>query len=366
MNTKIIKFKRKVLNISSRMGKVSFIFDPRMGLFDRCFKGKKNVDEEQSTNESVPPAAPKEDEIAKIYQARIGKGRKSVSAERYDPTEDDLEMATKIVPKSDKQRKRLQQASEKIMLLNRLDQEQLQTILDAMEERNVTEGDVVIQQGDDGDNFYIIEKGNYDIVIGGNRVGAYEGTGSFGELALMYNTPRAATITATTKGTLWSLDRQTFRQIIVKANAIKRKQYEEFLAKVDILENLSDFERGKIADVMESKKFKENDIIIKQGDTIDSASFVYFLMNGTVAVLINDIEGGGQREVKRLEKGSYFGELALLTKEPRKATCKVASPDATVGILDVNAFERLLGPCKELMSKKINQYDAEIANLNTE
>jgi len=40
---------------------------------------------------------------------------------------------------------------------------------------------------------------------------------------------------------------------------------------------------------MESKKFKENDIIIKQGDTIDSASFVYFLMNGTVAVLINDI-----------------------------------------------------------------------------
>jgi len=357
-----------------------------MGLFDRCFKGKKNLDEEQSTNDSQPPAAPssesanpkiprqtmversasEEDEIAKMYQRKVGAGRKSVSAERYDPTEDDLEVATKIVPKSDKQRKRLQQASEKIMLLNRLDQEQLQTILDAMEERNVTEGDVVIQQGDDGDNFYIIEKGNYDIVIGGNKVGAYEGTGSFGELALMYNTPRAATITATTKGTLWSLDRQTFRQIIVKANAIKRKQYEEFLAKVDILENLSDFERGKIADVMESKKFKENDIIIKQGDTIDSASFVYFLMNGTVAVMINDTEGEGQREVKRLEKGSYFGELALLTKEPRKATCKVASPDATVGILDVNAFERLLGPCKELMSKKINQYDAEIANLNTE
>ena len=52
---------------------------------------------------------------------------------------------------------------------------------------------------------YIIFRGNYDIVIGGNKVGEYCGTGSFGELALMYNTPRAATITATTKGTLWSL-----------------------------------------------------------------------------------------------------------------------------------------------------------------
>ena len=35
-------------------------------------------------------------------------------------------------------------------------------------------------------------------------------------------------------------------------------------------------------------------------------------------------------------------------------------------VLDVNAFERLLGPCKELMSRKIDQYDEEIANLNTE
>lgn len=96
-----------------------------------------------------------------------------------------------------------------------------------------------------------------------------------------------------------------------------------------------------------------------------------------------------------MESGSYFGELALLTKEPRKATCKVVSKEATAGgkrfnishktqfyntdplrlfevklevkrfisVLDVNAFERLLGPCKELMSRKIDHYAEEIANL---
>ena len=77
----------------------------------------------------------------------------------------------------------------------------------------------------------------------------------------MYNTPRAATITATTKGTLWSL--VSFRNYLVnlrvgmwtclksflgspnvqtdncESKCMKRKQYEEFLAKVDILENLS-------------------------------------------------------------------------------------------------------------------------------
>ena len=83
----------------------------------------------------------------------------------------------------------------------------MQNILDAMEERHVNNNEVVIQQGDDGDNFYIIESGTYDILIGepGNKVGQYNDSGFFGELALMYNMPRAATIKAVSNGTLWSL-----------------------------------------------------------------------------------------------------------------------------------------------------------------
>merc|ERR1712062_150953 len=95
----------------------------------------------------------------------------------------------------------------------------------------------------------------------------------------MYNMPRAATIKAVSAGTLWSLDRATFRQIIIRANTIKRQQFENFLKSVEILEDMTEDERSKIADVMETKKFAEKDIIIKQGDIIDSASFVYFLMS---------------------------------------------------------------------------------------
>ena len=57
-----------------------------------------------------------------MYKARTGGGRKSVSGERYDPTEDDLDVTAKVVPKSDGQRKRLQESTSKIMLLNRLDE----------------------------------------------------------------------------------------------------------------------------------------------------------------------------------------------------------------------------------------------------
>lgn len=64
---------------------------------------------------------------------------------------------------------------------------------------DVTAGTRVIVQGDDGDNFYVVESGKYNIYVNTGApeeklVGTYTDTGSFGELALMYNMPRAATI----------------------------------------------------------------------------------------------------------------------------------------------------------------------------
>lgn len=308
-----------------------------------------------------------EEEALKKYQSRTGRGRKSVAGERYNPEEDDDDEPVKVVPKTDEQRNRLQIASKKVMLLNRLDEDQLTNVLDAMEERQVTAGEIVIQQGDDGDNFYVIDSGNFDIYIdsenGPQKVGSYDGSGFFGELALMYNMPRAATIRAVTNGCLWSLDRKTFRQIIVKANANKRKQFEEFLTTLSILENINDVERSKIADVMESQKFNQGDVIIKQGDVIDSGSFVYFLITGTCSISVNS--NGEEKVVKEIEAGACFGEIALITKEPRNATV-TASCDVVAGVLDVNAFERLLGPCKEIMARNIDKYAEELAQLSVE
>jgi len=63
-----------------------------------------------------------EEEALKKYQSRTGRGRKSVAGERYNPEEDDDDEPVKVVPKSDEQRNRLQIASKKVMLLNRLDE----------------------------------------------------------------------------------------------------------------------------------------------------------------------------------------------------------------------------------------------------
>lgn len=59
--------------------------------------------------------------------------------------------------------------------------------------------------------------------------------GSFGELALIYGTPRAATVSAKTDVKLWGIDRDSYRRILMGSTIRKRKMYEEFLSRVSIL-----------------------------------------------------------------------------------------------------------------------------------
>jgi len=62
-------------------------------------------------------------------------------------------------------------------------------------------------------------------------------------LALLYNAPRAATIKAKTNATLFSLDRETFNNIVKDAANKKRTYYEEFLSKVELLSDMDPYER---------------------------------------------------------------------------------------------------------------------------
>lgn len=83
---------------------------------------------------------------------------------------------------------------------------------------------MIIKQGDDGDNFYLVESGELTCSkfmspddMQETYLKTYVPGESFGELALLYNAPRAATIIAKTDCELWSLERMTFTSIIKTA-----------------------------------------------------------------------------------------------------------------------------------------------------
>ncbi|KAJ7999453.1 hypothetical protein DPEC_G00194590 [Dallia pectoralis] len=296
--------------------------------------------------------------------------RVAVCAEPYNPDEDEEEDNKPLVvhPKSNEQRCRLQDACRDTLLFKTLDQEQFSEVLDGMFEVLVRPQEHIINQGDDGDNFYVIERGVYDILVlidGVNKcVGKYDNKGSFGELALMYNTPRAATIVATQEGALWGLDRATFHRLIVKNNAKKRKMYEAFIDCVPLLKSLELTERMKIVDVVGMKAFKDGEGIITQGDAADC---FYIVESGEVKIMIISKTKAGQQdnvqvEIARCSRGQYFGELALVTNKPRAASV-YAVGDTKCLVIDIQAFERLLGSCKEIMKRNISQYEDQLVAL---
>ncbi|XP_007422171.1 cAMP-dependent protein kinase type II-beta regulatory subunit [Python bivittatus] len=295
--------------------------------------------------------------------------RASVCAEAYNPDEEEDDTESRVIhPKTDDQRNRLQEACKDILLFKNLDPEQMSQVLDAMFEKLVEGGEHVIDQGDDGDNFYVIDRGTYNIFVKcdgvGRCVGTYDNRGSFGELALMYNTPRAATIIATSPGAIWGLDRVTFRRIIVKNNAKKRRMYENFIESLPFLKSLELSERLKVVDVIGTKIYKDGEQIIAQGDTADC---FFIVESGEVKITMKrkgkqEIDENEAVEIARYTRGQYFGELALVTNKPRAASA-FALGTVKCLVMDVQAFERLLGPCMEIMKRNIANYEEQLVAL---
>jgi len=101
-----------------------------------------------------------------------------------------------------------------------------------MEEKKCFKKETVIKEGDEGDCLYVVASGTLTCtkVFKGNSdptfLKRYESGEAFGELALLYNAPRAATITSDGESLLYVLDRATFNHIVKDAAIRKREKYE--------------------------------------------------------------------------------------------------------------------------------------------
>lgn len=282
--------------------------------------------------------------------------RTSVSAESLNPTSSGSDSwSPPSHPKSEEQVSRLKKAVSGNFLFSHLDDEHLKTVLDALVEKPIPAKDIkVITQGDAGDYFYIVEEGTFGVFINpsgaaqpgpdglGNQVGIIGPGGSFGELALMYNAPRAATIVSLdAKSTLWALDRVTFRRILMDSAFQRRRMYEAFLEEVPLLASLKPYERSKIADALDTNKYTAGSTIISEGDPGDA---FYLLELGEAEA----VKSG--TTVKSYSRGDYFGELALLDDKPRAASV-IAKTDVKVARLGRDGFKRLLGPVEQIMRR---------------
>uniref|UniRef100_A0A8D3ATU0 cAMP-dependent protein kinase type I-alpha regulatory subunit n=1 Tax=Scophthalmus maximus TaxID=52904 RepID=A0A8D3ATU0_SCOMX len=301
----------------------------------------------------------REDEVSPPMNPVVrGRSRRgAISAEVYTE-EDAASYVRKVIPKDYKSMAALSKAMEKNVLFAHLDDNERSDIFDAMFSVNFIAGEIVIQQGDEGDNFYVIDQGEMDVYVNSEWMTSISEGGSFGELALIYGTPRAATVRAKSNVKLWGIDRDSYRRILMGSTLRKRKMYEEFLSKVSILaESLDKWERLTVADALEKVQFEDGQKIVVQGEPGDE---FFIILEGTAAVLQRRSEDEEFVEVGRLGPSDYFGEIALLMNRPRAATV-VACEALRCVKLDRPRFERVLGPCSDILKRNIEQYNSFVS-----
>lgn len=276
-----------------------------------------------------------------IHSKAKAKRAQNVFAEPLDMSED---FVVPNFPKSEAAVQFIDDSLADNFIFASLTKEERRLLIDAMKADSVPAGTIIIQQGEVGDYFYVVEEGNISFAVDGNHVGACARGASFGELALLYNCPRAATCIANTDCKLWKVDQRTFRYMLANNNASQQKDVLDVLRKVAFLADLDEAMLIKIADALTTVSFQEGDRIINKGDV---GEVFYILKEGRVKV--HDIGFGDSQYIDQiLGPSEFFGERALLTGEPRLANITAEMPSVAL-CLSRETFEKSLGPLQDLI-----------------
>lgn len=144
--------------------------------------------------------------------------------------------------------------------------EQVSFLLNGFTAIDVQKSELIVVRGEPGNHFYIVGSGAFEAKDAKGVVRQKYATGdSFGELALLYNAPRAANVTCTDAGKLWALEAGRFRYVMTQTGA-NVSSADAFLKSVPILGSLTDAQREALAASMEELHFEDAEYIVRMGD----------------------------------------------------------------------------------------------------
>uniref|UniRef100_A0A7S2QVC4 cGMP-dependent protein kinase n=1 Tax=Triparma pacifica TaxID=91992 RepID=A0A7S2QVC4_9STRA len=307
--------------------------------------------------------------IQRPVRRQMSKAKRRMIAERrtteVNSAANKFVLEDHVKPKSDEERARIEKHIQSNFLFLHMTAKQKEAAISCMEMISVSSGDVIIKQGDAGDKFYIVDSGTFDVGVRNDEgvvqtVLTYENPGSaFGELSLMYGKPRAATVTATSEGKLWAINRIAFRSCMLKRNTAM--DLISILKKVDVLKPLTIPQLQRLCDCMAEEEHEEHDVVIKQGETGER---IYIVESGELVVTQHDEEHGAEREMMKLGKNDYFGERALMYNEARAATI-VACTHVKLLTCSRQAFEEVVGDLKSLIARDQEKRESRLQRMST-
>ncbi|KAH8233869.1 hypothetical protein KR032_000816 [Drosophila birchii] len=248
--------------------------------------------------------------------------------------------------------------------MKNLDLMQIREIVDCMYPVKYPAKNLIIKEGDVGSIVYVMEDGRVEVSREGKYLSTLSGAKVLGELAILYNCQRTATITAITECNLWAIERQCFQTIMMRTGLIRQAEYTDFLKSVPIFKDLADDTLIKISDVLEETHYQRGDYIVRQGARGDT---FFIISKGKVRVTIKQQDTQEEKFIRMLGKGDFFGEKALQGDDLRTANIICESADGvSCLVIDRETFNQLISNLDEIKHRYDDEGAMERRKINEE
>ncbi|MBZ4420474.1 cyclic nucleotide-binding domain-containing protein [Myxococcus sp. RHSTA-1-4] len=235
-------------------------------------------------------------------------------------------------------------------IFSHLDREAFVALLEALEVRAFFPGQEVVVEGTPGASMFAMVEGRADVLRtleGGERksVGAVVPGDFFGELALVSEGLRLATVVVTERGVLLELTRERMAAVAAKHPQVavavdgfyRRRMVENLLRSNPLLNKLTPEQKAAVSRDFELRPVAKGEALLKQGQTGDA---FYVLLRGRCTPWLEKPDGR-RVALTELREGDVFGEISLLLDKPVSATVS-ADVEGVVLRLERAAFEKHL------------------------
>ncbi|XP_046393783.1 cGMP-dependent protein kinase, isozyme 1 isoform X2 [Ischnura elegans] len=277
----------------------------------------------------------------------VGAKKQGVSGESSDVGQTSEDIVITHVEKDYRSKQLIKNAIMDNDFLKKLDTSQVLEVVESMYSKEFEKGSYVIREGEAGSHLFVSAVGDLEVVKEGRIIGRLGPGKAFGELAILYNCTRTASIRVLSDAKVWVLDRRVFQRIMMRTGLQRMEDSVQFLHSVPLFQKLADEILAKVADALELEFYPPGACIVRQGARGDT---FYIISGGSVKVTRKESPDGKDEEVRKLGRGDYFGEQALLKEDRRTASVYAVSPVDCL-TLDRDNFIQLIGDLSELQEK---------------
>jgi len=230
---------------------------------------------------------------------------------------------------------------QKHFLFAGLEDDERSTVIGFMVPRKASNGDVIFSQGENGDCCYFIQSGAFTVTIDDRSVNHLRSKHTFGELAMLYNVKRTATVTCTVEGTLLKMDGHHFRLCMEKLSNKHLQHAMDFLNKDPQFCALKEDDRKRLAASCNVQIYARGEVILREGEKGD---WMFVVMEGNVET----VDRFGNSSIKG--PGTMLGSSGLIYTKQQVTGAK-AVDDVSCLALGKSSLERLIGPVEDVLRR---------------